>query len=51
MGKTMSESEAYEILKRIEAATSKSQLIAIRKILEEYNEDDPKVKKLVKMIR
>ena len=47
MSKSLPDSTAYEILKRIENASSKTELEAIKKILQEYDEDQPKVKELV----
>ena len=51
MSKTLSASEYYEILRRIENASSSSELRAIKEILEEYDADDPKVKELVYKLR
>jgi len=51
MAKSLSSSEYYEILRRIENASSSSELRAIKEILEEYDADDPKVKELVYKLR
>jgi len=52
MGRKLSGSEAYEILKKIEeAGNDRRKLEAIREILVQYNEDDPEVKKLVLKLR
>lgn len=51
MSKSLSESEYYEILKKIEDASSSSELRAIKEVLEEYDEEDPKVKELVYKLR
>lgn len=52
MSRSLSSNEAYEILKRIEEAGSdKRKLEAIREILEQYDSDDPEVKKLVLKLR
>jgi len=52
MGRQLSSSEAYEILKRIEEAGSdRRKLEAIKEILEQYNDDDPAVKELVLKLR
>lgn len=50
MSKSLSESEYYEILKRIENASSSSELRVIKEVLEEYDADDPKVKVLVRKL-
>lgn len=51
MSKSLSSSEAYEIMKRIENASSRAELEAIKQILIEYDEDEPKVKELVLALR
>lgn len=52
MSRSLSNSEAYEILKRIqEAGNDKRKLEAIKEILLQYDEDDPQVKELVLKLR
>lgn len=52
MGRQLSSSEAYEIMKRIEeAGNDRRKLEAIKEILEQYNDDDPAVKELVLKLR
>ncbi len=48
----MTESEYYEILRRIENASSSSELRQLKQyILDNYDEDDEPVKKLVLKLR
>lgn len=52
MGKQMSKSEYYEIMRRIdEAGNDIRKLRAIKELIEEYNDDSPEVKELVRKIR
>ncbi|MFL0248725.1 hypothetical protein [Candidatus Clostridium stratigraminis] len=52
MSRSLSRSEAYEVLKRIEEASNdRRKLEAIREILEQYNDDDPEVKELILKLR
>ena len=52
MARSLSSSEFYEIMKRIEEAGSdRRKLEAIREILEQYDVDDPDVKELVLKLR
>lgn len=52
MSRSLSSSEAYEILRRIEeAGNDRRKLEAIREILEQYNDDDPEVKELILKLR
>ena len=42
----------YEIMKKLdEAGTDRRKLEAIKELIEQYNEDDPEVKKLVRKLR
>ena len=52
MGIQLSSREFYEIMKKIEeAGTDRRKLEAIKELIEQYNEDDPEVKKLVRKLR
>lgn len=52
MGIQLSSREFYEIMKKIEeAGNDRRKLEAIKELIEQYNEDDPEVKKLVRKLR
>lgn len=52
MGKQISKSEYYEIMRKIdEAGSDIRKLRIIKELIEEYNDDSPEVKELVRKIR
>lgn len=51
MSQPIPESVARAIMERVERASTRAELEAIREILLEYDEDDPKVKELVYVMR